>query len=190
MPDDADRAAKEALRRAVGAEPGITSLVRAATENAGGELVGLATRLKTDTSTTRKLRAIMSAKGVSAVAAAASIGDLIRYRVVFPEADYAAGVTDVAAALERGGVVVDATIDMWADSRYKGLNVTWVQNGQAFEVQFHTRASAAMAVDSQVRRLYEAARSASTNRERAQLQREMKALWKNVRRPPGTWTIG
>ena len=72
---------------------------------------------------------------------------------------------------------------------YKGINTTIIKNGQVFELQFHTEQSFNLK-NNELHKLYEEAREISTSTERrAELQRQMVELSRQIPTPPGISTI-
>ena len=72
---------------------------------------------------------------------------------------------------------------------YKGINTTITKNGQVFELQFHTEQSFNLK-NNELHKLYEEAREISTSTERrAELQRQMIELSRQIPTPPGISTI-
>jgi hypothetical protein len=71
------------------------------------------------------------------------IPDAIRYTFCFDSTDYTGGYWDVKLQLEERGYRMIYSKNHWCeDPEYKGVNTRWLtQEGQRFEVQFHTAES-------------------------------------------------
>lgn len=145
-PKEAERAhelATSLYEDAVASEPKITkALVDVAKEN-GGEMYGLAFRLKDETSLSRKIISDSKEKG-SYEDAAKDIKDAVRYTMVFDDDRLASGYKNVSEALEKAGFTEMRCKNYWAQYDNGGAPIKSVQcvftspNGQTFELQFHT----------------------------------------------------
>jgi hypothetical protein len=68
-----------------------------------------------------------------------AIPDAIRYTFCTQPKNYADGYNVVREKLESLGYEMHQSKNSWSDPEYKGINTRWVtQEGQRFEVQFHT----------------------------------------------------
>lgn len=72
-----------------------------------------------------------------------AIKDTIRYTFCYPDDAYAGGVQADCSRLKEAGFELTDFRNSWAHEEYKGINSRWrvPENGQLFEVQFHTQAS-------------------------------------------------
>lgn len=106
-------------------------------------LVGLEHRLKGRQRIEEKVTHDVQKKGLSAEQAFADMKDAIRYTFQYPEDKYTAGVQADALRLKDEGAVLVDSRNTWTSEQYKGINTWWREgdNGQLFEVQFHTQAS-------------------------------------------------
>jgi hypothetical protein len=106
-------------------------------------LVGLEHRLKGRDRIEEKISAAMSERGRTAEQAFAEIKDAIRYTLQYPDDKYSQGVRTDIARLKDAGFEPAEFRNTWTDPEYKGINSRWrvPENGQLFEVQFHTQAS-------------------------------------------------
>jgi hypothetical protein len=75
--------------------------------------------------------------------ALSSVSDTIRYTLEYREAHYTQGVWKDIGRLQDQGFELRKLRNAWSDEQYKGVNSQWIEpnNGQIFEVQFHTRTS-------------------------------------------------
>ncbi|MFZ1383580.1 MAG: hypothetical protein WAS02_01595, partial [Propionicimonas sp.] len=151
--------AERLITKAREAEPSITGLVRTLAAAHGGSLQGYEYRIKTRESLTDKLNRDsdpIAPHKVKEVGGA--LGDVLRYTIQLPIDKYANGHDLVLAALKSAGhkVVEDSSGQpkdknfWWQDGKigqpneraYRGYNVQLrSQNGQVWELQFHTRES-------------------------------------------------
>jgi hypothetical protein len=106
-------------------------------------LVGLEHRLKGRDRIEEKISTAMSERGRTADQAFAEIKDVIRYTLQYPDNKYSQGVRTDIARLKDAGFEPAEFRNTWTDPEYKGINSRWrvPENGQLFEIQFHTQAS-------------------------------------------------
>src|SRR5579859_7166282 len=106
-------------------------------------LAGLEHRLKERYRIEEKVIHDIEKRGVTAAAAFASMKDAIRYTYCYPDDRYADGVLADCERLKAAGFEFVNSRNWWPHDEYKGLNSWWrvPDNGQLFEVQFHTQAS-------------------------------------------------
>jgi hypothetical protein len=119
------------------------AMLRIEAEDPGRALVGLEFRLKGRERLSEKVAFDMTKKGISADEAFAGVKDAIRYTFQYPEDDYTSGVyADCDRVASEGFELVERR-NSWTKEEYKGINSRWrdLENGQLFEVQFHTEAS-------------------------------------------------
>jgi hypothetical protein len=107
------------------------------------DLVGLYHCLKSKNRIEEKICHDMQKRGVTAEEAFAAIKDTIRYTFCYPDDAYAGGVRADCARLKDAGFELADFRNSWTHGEYKGINSRWrvPENGQLFEVQFHTQAS-------------------------------------------------
>ena len=112
-------------------------------EDPDRHLAGLEHRLKGDDRLTEKIESDMRKWGVTAEQAFSNIKDAIRYTLEYPENRYTDGVLADCQRIEDAGFELAERRNSWDGDQYKGINSRWrvPENGQLFEVQFHTRAS-------------------------------------------------
>jgi hypothetical protein len=114
---------------------------RAERENtSGGWLEGSEFRLKGDDRLKEKVAEYLEAEPRKAASEAlGKIPDAIRYTFCFQPESYTRGYYDIKARLEGCGHEMYLSKNSWGHQEYKGINTRWVtQEGQRFEVQFHT----------------------------------------------------
>ena len=173
----------EAKRR----EPTITKTVSNVVQGAGGEMVGLESRLKKEGSLTRKIKDYARDHGVSPSEAREMVKDAVRYTAIFDANNYARGAQAVQRALEqRGWKRYDHQFkNYWrSGDDYDGYNCVFVNDeGFKFELQFHTPESIRVKAKSHV--FYEEARTLPPGAKRDKLITEMTNLWGSVPRPMG-----
>jgi hypothetical protein len=82
-------------------------------------------------------------KGRTAEDALANLKDPIRYTFQYTDTRYTAGVNADIERLKAAGFALVELRNSWGSADYKGINSRWrtAEDGQLFEVQFHTRVS-------------------------------------------------
>jgi hypothetical protein len=124
-------------------------------------------------------------------AAAADIGDSVRYTMALSESNYSSGTKETIDGLAAEGYTLKVK-NYWQEGNiYKGVNVSAVSpDGQKFELQFHTKASFKLK-ETKNHQLYEEHRLPKTSKERkSALEREMAANWDSVQNPTDLSTLG
>jgi DNA-directed RNA polymerase subunit K/omega len=106
-------------------------------------LIGMEQRLKGQERLSEKIESDMRKWGVTAEQAFTNIKDAIRYTLEYPEDRYTDGVVVDCQRMEVAGFELAERRNSWDGDQYKGINSRWrlPEDGQLFEVQFHTRAS-------------------------------------------------
>jgi hypothetical protein len=167
-------------------EPSISADMQAVEkENAcGGWLAGFDRRIKGEDRLKEKVAEQAAAEpDKSSSAILRKIPDALRFTCCFEPDHYNRGYYDIRARLEDVGHEMYQSTNYWADPEYKGINTRWVtQQGQRFEVQFHTPESF-HAKEVLTHRAYERIRDPTTSRpelrELHAFQRELSA-WVQV----------
>ena len=146
----------------------------------GGWLAGFDRRIKNDDRLKEKVAEQAAAEpDKSASAILRKIPDGLRFTCCFEPDDYVGGYYDIKARLEDMGHEMYQSMNHWADPEYKGINTRWItQQGQRFEVQFHTPESF-HAKEVLTHKAYERIRDTTTSRpelrELHAFQRELSA---------------
>ena len=119
------------------------AMCRIEAQDSDRHLVGLEHRLKGRDRIEEKVSTAMSERGRTAEQAFAEIKDAIRYTLQYPDDKYSQGVRTDSQQLKDAGFEPAEFRNTWTDPEYKGINSRWrvPENGQLFEVQFHTQAS-------------------------------------------------
>ncbi len=106
-------------------------------------LAGLENRLKERYRIEEKIDHDIQKRGVSAAEAFVIIKDAIRYTYCYSDEGYVDGVRNDCERIRSAGFQYDDSRNWWRHDEYKGINSWWrvPENGQLFEVQFHTVAS-------------------------------------------------
>lgn len=106
-------------------------------------LAGLEHRLKERYRVEEKVDHDIQKRGVTAAEALAAMKDTIRYTYVYPDNQYSNGAVADCERIKAAGFELIDSRNWWPHDEYKGLNSWWrvPDNGQLFEVQFHTQAS-------------------------------------------------
>jgi hypothetical protein len=121
---------------------------------------------------------------------AEAISDVVRYAFAFEAGDYTEGTWLVHRKLKTQGFELEARRNRWQNPEYKGIFTRWRDpaHGIAFEVQFHTVASWAVA-----KRTHDAysriTDPATPPAERAQLRARQVAAAAGAKPPPGCLEI-
>ena len=131
-----------AIGRMREAEPPISADMQAVEKEntCGGWLAGFDRRIKGDDRLKEKVAEQAAAEpDKSSSAILRKIPDALRFTCCFEPGNYAGGYYDIKARLEGAGHEMYRSTNHWADPEYKGINTRWItQQGQRFEVQFHT----------------------------------------------------
>jgi hypothetical protein len=155
--------ADEIIAEARAAEPLVTPVLVQVAREHSGEMVKLEHRLKTKSSTIRKLKTRMADKGLALHAVV--IDDALRYTIRIddePPGRHLDGVKATLAALEADGHRVDRLKNYWpTGDNYSGINcVIRTASGMPWELQFHTKQS--LEVQHRTRAWYEELREFGT----------------------------
>jgi hypothetical protein len=112
-------------------------------EDPSRHLTGLEHRLKGKDRLSEKIESDMRKWGVTVEQAFSNIKDTIRYTLEYPDNRYSDGVLVDCQRIKDAGFELAERRNSWDGDQYKGINSRWrvPENGQLFEVQFHTRAS-------------------------------------------------
>ena len=182
-----------AIGRMREAEPPISADMQAVEKEntCGGWLAGFDRRIKGDDRLKEKVAEQAAAEpDKSSSAILRKIPDALRFTCCFEPDNYVGGYYDIKARLEGAGHEMYRSTNHWADPEYKGINTRWItQQGQRFEVQFHTPESF-HAKEILTHKAYERIRDTTTSRpelrELHAFQRELSA-WIQV--PDGATDI-
>jgi hypothetical protein len=106
-------------------------------------LIGFEHRLKGRDRIKEKVCDNMKEFNFSPEKATSIVPDTIRFTFQYRETHYTEGVWADVERLKEQGFELRKLKNSWADDQYKGINSQWVmpENGQRFEVQFHTHIS-------------------------------------------------
>ena len=106
-------------------------------------LVGLEHRRKGQDRIMEKVAHDIQYKGRTTEDALANLKDPIRYTFQYTDTRYAAGVNTDIERLKAAGFGLVELRNSWSSTDYKGINSRWrtQDDGQLFEVQFHTQVS-------------------------------------------------
>lgn len=132
----------DAIGRMGKAEASISADMRTAEQEntSGGWLEGFRFRLKGDDRLKEKVAEQLKAEPEKTPGEALRrIPDAIRYTFSFQPENYVRGYSDIKDRLEGHGHDMYLSNNSWSGQEYKGINTRWMtQEGQRFEVQFHT----------------------------------------------------
>jgi hypothetical protein len=106
-------------------------------------LVGLEHRRKGQDRIMEKVAHDVQYKGRTTEDALANLKDSIRYTFQYTDTRYTAGVNADIERLKAAGFGLIEVRNSWSSTDYKGINSRWrtPEEGQLFEVQFHTQVS-------------------------------------------------
>ena len=113
-------------------------------EDPDRHLVGLEFRCKGEDRIMEKVAtALEEQPDLTPGEALSSVKDAIRYTFQYAEEHYTEGVYADADRLKSAGFELVDLRNSWTSEEYKGINTRWrvPENGQLFEVQFHTQIS-------------------------------------------------
>ena len=113
-------------------------------EDPDRQLVGLEYSLKGKDRLTEKVSNWMEAEAtLTAEQAFSLVKDAIRYTFEYRDDRYSSGVQADCRRLKAEGFELTELRNSWSNEEYKGINSRWrvPENGQLFEVQFHTGSS-------------------------------------------------
>jgi hypothetical protein len=119
------------------------AMKRIEAEDPDRHLIGLENRLKGKDRLAEKVAFDVQKKGITVDQAIANVKDPIRFTLGYSEDAYTAGVyADCDRVADQGFELVERR-NSWDKEQYKGINSRWrvPENGQLFELQFHTQAS-------------------------------------------------
>ena len=167
-------------------EPQITNELSLIANRYGGYLDGLDFKLKTKESLARKIVSDSELDGVSLSESAKSINDVLRYTTIFDENTFANDYARMKRDLISSGYRIKKVKNTWLqDGPYKGVNTILSIHGINFEMQYHTQESFDLK-NGKLHELYEERRLSTTSVERrAELDREMFRLSKELTIPKG-----
>jgi hypothetical protein len=145
LDDAAVTKVKEGCDRIAEAEENIVTPAMLRIEAADPErhLVGLEHRRKGQDRIMEKVAHDIQYKGRTAEDAVANLKDPIRYTFQYTDTRYVAGVNADIGRLKAAGFGLVELRNSWSSTDYKGINSRWrsPEDGQLFEVQFHTQLS-------------------------------------------------
>ena len=153
----------------------------------GGWLAGFDHRIKGDDRLKEKVAEQAAAEpDKSSFAILGKIPDALRFTCCFEPDNYVRGYYDIKARLEDAGHEMYQSRNHWADPEYKGINTRWItQQGQRFEVQFHTPESF-HAKQHVTHEAYERLRGQqATDEERRELEDFQREVSSHVKTPGG-----
>jgi hypothetical protein len=167
------------------------AMLRIEAEDPDRHLAGFDNRLKGKDRLAEKVtRAMDEQPDLSYDNAFGVVKDAIRYTFEYPDERYAAGVrADIGRLMGQGFERADLR-NTWESEDYKGINSRWrlPENGQVFEVQFHTQAS--YEAKQETHAAYERLRAPSTSKdEQERLAEYQRAVNARVPTPPGATEI-
>lgn len=118
------------------------------------------------------------------------VPDAVRYTFCAQSESYTKGYYDIKERLESRGYEMYESRNSWDGTNYRGINTRWVtQEGQRFEVQFHT-AESYHAKEFVTHRAYERFRNPLTSdEERAELKEFQQEVCAHVQVPNGALDI-
>ena len=139
----ADELAMKFTNMAKKQDQAITSVAERLAAESGTKLHGIAHRLKTPRSASRKIIADNVDDGIShARMAKEDLSDLNRYTFILDEAKYVDEFTEIMAGFVDEGYEIVKVKNYWDGDLYKGMNVNFrALDGRKIEFQFNTKKS-------------------------------------------------
>lgn len=145
LDDAAITKVKEGCDRIAETEENIVTpaLLRIEAADPERHLVGLEHRRKGQDRLMEKVAHDVQYKGRTTEDALANLKDPIRYTFQYTDTRYVAGVNADIGRLKAAGFELVELRNSWGSADYKGINSRWrtPEDGQLFEVQFHTQVS-------------------------------------------------
>lgn len=178
--------------RAQNSEPLTTKTLVMSIDKLGGKLEGLAYKVKSDESLTRKIKQrVEENPGLAPTDVALGISDPLRYTAVFPDDNYTDGVKATINTLTSAGYKIDKVKNYWSPGdSYDGINVAMrTKDDLKVELQFHTPASYDVK-EKQSHPIYEKLRTAKDPHEAKTYKDQLQAIWHNVRVPMAATALG
>jgi len=166
------------------------AVLRIEAEDPDRRLAGFDNRLKGKDRLSQKIAKSVDELGRSVDDAFGLVKDAIRYTFCYPDAGYTQGVYADCERLENAGFARVDRENSWTKEHYKGINSRWrvPENGQLFEVQFHTEAS--YAGKEETHPAYEKLRlGVPTKAEQRELDEFQKQVTARIPTPPGAAEI-
>lgn len=186
--------AERLYEKASRSEPKITKVVSDIVKSTGAKMYGLKNRLKTKESLARKIDTEAQAKNISAVEAAKTIKDSIRYTSVSDDSHFTDNYFAVKENLRKQGYIETRCrnyFDLYRKGEAKHKQITSVysdKSGHQFELQFQTPSS--IKAKELKTPIYEEARQNGISKKReSELMKQMDVLAKRVKNPKGVYTI-
>lgn len=138
----AENAASILLSRATEQEGRITGDLTKIASGLSIYLAGLEYRIKSQASLSRKILTKMTAKNITAIAAAETIDDALRYTFLLSEDEFVVKFHRAIARMQALGHKIISISNTWRQGApYKGINTVFERAGQRYELQFHTQQS-------------------------------------------------
>jgi hypothetical protein len=183
----------EAIRKVRRVEPTISTDMRTAErENTYGcWLDGFKNRLKGEDRLKEKVaERLEGAPDKAPGEIVREVPDAVRYTFCARSESYAKGYYDLKARLESRGYEMYESRNSWDGTEYRGINTRWLtQEGQRFEVQFHTLESY-HAKEYVTHRAYERIRNPLTSdKERDELKEFQQEVCAQIQAPNGALDI-
>jgi hypothetical protein len=193
--DDLAAAARALIERSRAVAPRVTKTLDELAAASGGQLRGVAYRVKEQGSLSRKvttdLRTLADA-GTPRTAQQVmdTINDGLRFTMELPAGTYTSGYRATMAELEaQGYTMVKAPKNFWGQEGYQGVHYLGrTPDGTRFELQFHTPQS--LAAKEPSHKLYEVQRVTTNPVEHARLQRDIDNLWAPIHANPPPGAVG
>lgn len=186
--------ADQVFAKAAAAEPKITKDVVGVVAENGGQMYGLAFRMKQTTSMAGKISSDAKDDGVTLEQAASGIKDAVRYTAIFEDGGFVSGYNNVKSSLEGQGYKEIRCKNYFqkyeeGTSCQKAVQCVYEnKDGQRFELQFHTYSTQGAKEVNHV--YYEEQRAQGTTRRRyKQLNDAMTTISSYSKVPDGVLNI-
>ncbi len=155
----------------------------------GGKIEGEIFAVKGESSLIRKIRDDAREQSVTHAAAAARVGDTLRFTMLFDPKDYTTQSMLALERLEQAGYKVEKLKNTWLNATYRGVNVNLrAPSGIIVELQFHTAQSIDIK-EKKAHEIYELNRVERDPRKKEGYQNQQVKFWSGVEIPPGAETV-
>jgi hypothetical protein len=181
------------LAKARNSDKTVTPLLRKMAKSCNGTLYGLDFRIKSKASLTRKILEKTKGDASKLDETLRMQNDALRYTILFPTAEYVAGVQEVERVFAANQINGNKMKNFWRkpgeEADYMGINAIYkTPNGFPFELQYHTQES----IDTKMQRCHHSYEKFREDHSmvKAQYWEEMVRMWSLVPIPDGVQRLG
>ena len=178
------------IQAATRVEATVTPALQSIAQRTNGTMAGLEYRIKGADSLSGKITRDAVDEGKIYSKVAENIKDVLRYTILYPDANYARSVRDALDQLMAQGYRKDRLKNFWnSTGDYQGINAVFeTPSGYKFELQFHTPSS--LAAKQAAHPVYEALREGAVDALQEQaLKAQARSIFSGVRVPNNVGSI-